>query len=364
MKLIVFGAGASRATHGLPTAENALPTWARWIRDNYKLLALALDWIEPQWESSGARTLEQVWSDIDVAWKERGIPGLTRRIADLGADQPRQVWHLAADCARRETGEPCYYGPQLRGAQRQLWSAEQFLSVVAGWELRCLLQTCFSISARPRACRPYQTVLPPGASTTIISFNYDTLAEQHLTSMGRLWTYGMLTSEGEVRILKPHGSVNLTHVRDGNSDSLLLGLQLSTRDMGYQGTRFVQNLVVGLRDKTEHTADEPSDVIRRHFHTVLEACEAALRGAATLLIVGYSFPAADTTFLDVAARAFAGRDVGSLQLGVIGKGNDAQSQAVVSRLEALAGAALSGRVSFCAHGFEAWARPHTCDGSV
>jgi hypothetical protein len=132
-------------------------------------------------------------------------------------------------------------------------------------------------------------------------------------------------------VLKPHGSVSIAHLRERDGESVCERLQLRVRDMGYQGDRFIQNLVVGLRDKTEHTAVEPSDPIKAHFRIVLDACESAIHRASHLWIAGYSFPAADTTFLDVVARAIAGRGNASLSATVIDKGENPRSQPQLRR---------------------------------
>lgn len=153
MNVIIFGAGASYATHRLPLTANALRAWQEDIEDRHAVLALALDWAVPGWRQ-GKVTLEDAWKRIDLAWKERGFPGVSWKVNPLNVAHRRRVWELAETEQRRETAEPCYYRKQVQSARQAQWSTEQFLSVAAGWELRRLIQR---YRATPRGARPTKT---------------------------------------------------------------------------------------------------------------------------------------------------------------------------------------------------------------
>jgi len=86
------------------------------------LPALDPDWDEVKQRASLGTHLNS--EAIDVAWKERGMVGVGRRIPDLSLGQRRSVWQIAAQEAEREAAEPWYYRPQLRWARQQQWSAE------------------------------------------------------------------------------------------------------------------------------------------------------------------------------------------------------------------------------------------------
>lgn len=361
MNVIIFGAGASYATHGLPLTENVLKAWQEDIDGRHAVLALALDWAVPRWRR-GKLTLEDAWKRIDLAWKEQVFPGVTRKVNPLDMAHRRRVWELAETEQRRETAEPWYYRKQVQSARQAQWSTEQFLSVAAGWELRRLIQRYMAIPGDAARCAPYRSLLEQARPLgSVLSFNYDTLAEQCLDAGEQPWTYDIPSGVGTIGVLKPHGSVNCTHVREGEEDQIRHNVRLRLEDMGYQGKRFVQNLVVGLRVKTEHTSIEPSDAIRLHFQRILNASEVALREAQCVFVVGYSFPSADTTFLDVVARACASRAERSLSLVVIDTVERTRAEGQqLARLRDLFGPALAGAIAYCPHGFEAWGKSHDC----
>src|SRR5947208_1246407 len=105
MNVIIFGAGASFATHALPMTLQALQSWRTTIEQAHPLLALALDWIAPNWRDAGVN-LEEAWQWIDIAWKERELLGIPFRVEPLNLAQRREVWELAEAAQRREEGEP------------------------------------------------------------------------------------------------------------------------------------------------------------------------------------------------------------------------------------------------------------------
>jgi hypothetical protein len=66
-------------------------------------------------------------------------------VRDLTDAERRYVWQQAFHAADAEPQEPAYYRPQIQGAREFGHSTEQFLSVVAGWELRRLVQETFVV---------------------------------------------------------------------------------------------------------------------------------------------------------------------------------------------------------------------------
>jgi SIR2-like domain len=358
--VVIFGAGASFATHRAPLTATALQTWTHSIDKEHKLLGLALDWTVPGWRNARVN-LETAWRTIDLAWNERQMMGIRQSVEPLDAAQRLRVWQLARAEQDRERAEPFYYRTQIAGARRDQWSTEQFLSAAAGWELRRLIQEKLAICRNPSWSTPYVRVLGAlglDSRDSVVSFNYDTLVEQCLDRDHKHWTYDIQSGLRRIAVLKPHGSVNWTQVIDGKGDHIRLGLQLPPRRMGYKGGRLIQNLVVGLRDKTEHTQAESSDKVRSHFQVILDACEAALRTSRRLFVVGYSFPRADTTFLDVVTKASASRPAGSLSLTIISKGYLTPG---LSYIRDLFGPAINEPVVYCPHGFDAWKTHHPCE---
>lgn len=356
--VLILGAGASYATHKLPTANVALKKWQNTIRNDYKILDLALDtWVGKTWAEAN---LEDAWTRIDVAWKEREAKTPSIAIRDLTDPERRQVWKLAFEAKATERGGPRYYDPQIEWARDQGWSTEQFLSVAAGWELRKLIQQKFSAKIDCSSCTPYTRLINELKPTAIISFNYDTLIEQYLDIETHLWTYptGHTGFRG-ISVLKPHGSVNWVHRTRGTlviPDDIDFAIDLSPDEMGYQANRLVQNLVVGLRDKIEHTPAERSPAILSLFRNILSLCEDNLVAADDLWIVGYRFAPADKSFLDVVARSVSRRSK-ALSLNVIDKDCPAQH---LDRVRELFGFPDTCEINYCFCGFEKWADHGFC----
>jgi hypothetical protein len=192
----------------------------------------------------------------------------------------------------------------------------------------------------------------------LISFNYDTLLEQNLSRGG--WTYSEpVTGSAQTWVLKPHGSVSWVHrvsLVDGVADQVDLGKTLKPGQMGYEKDWLVQNLVVGLRAKVEHTVGERSWEIRRLFGTILRGCERAVAEASKIWVVGYRFAPADRSFLDVMARALA-RRTGPPSVGVIDFGSPGRLLPWIQHLFAMK---IDGPLRYCFCGFRKWAEHGFC----
>lgn len=313
MNLLIVGAGASAAVGGLPMPSDALERWLDAILNRHHILGLALDsWVGRCWDKEN---LEVAWGKIDGAWNERIETGIPFRARELTDPEREKVWELADLAARTEPDEPNYYRTQIRCARAAGWTAEQSLSVAAGWELRKLIQATFAATTTAAARGAYGTLLGQLEPSTVISFNYDTLLEQCLPS-GR-WSYD---ASAELTVLKPHGSVNWTHDL-GKPERVQIDIDLPADAMGYWRGGLKQNLVVGLRPKVEHTGAEGSSVVHDLMKTILDRCEDAIAEADSVWVLGYSFPAADATFRDVMSRGIARRSR-SLEASLIDKRDD------------------------------------------
>jgi len=53
---------------------------------------------------------------------------------------------------------------------------------------------------------------------TVITFNYDTLVEDSITGMNKLWNHGLETKKGGTTILKMHGSIDWLVCKRGEAD--------------------------------------------------------------------------------------------------------------------------------------------------
>ncbi len=320
MNVLIIGAGASNAIGGLPTAFTALKAWQADILGNYRLLAFALEgWLGENWPNTN---LEAAWTRIDLAWKERAAGAQGLEVPDLTHAQRQEVWRRAFEAAAAEAPGPAYYQTQIQGARDLGHSTEQFLSIAAGWELRRLIQEKFVLPVGDSGRKLYAEVLQQARPDAVISFNYDTLLEQCLP--GDSWTYTAAELDRRrTPVLKPHGSVNWVHRHPritGPAEEIEFQVTLQADAMGYHGNWLVQNAVIGLRAKIEHTPAESSPAIRTLFRGILNRCEEVLAVTDRVWIVGYRIAPADTGFLDVLARALAQRHAPP-QVSVIGHGN-------------------------------------------
>lgn len=220
------------------------------------------------------------------------------------------------------------------------------------------------------SCGPYERLLRDLQPTTVISFNYDTLLEQYLDLERRAWTYEALpTGSYPISILKPHGSVNWMYRRRGThrvQEEVNFCTILSLEGMGYcRGRWLVQNLVVGLRDKIEHTPQEESPGIRRVFRKILGACERALTDAEEVWIVGYRFASADTSFLEILAHSRTCRAKPPLLrvIDFVDPASPKRLQQILEKLRRirdLFGLPGKARFPYCFCGFEQWANHAFC----
>jgi hypothetical protein len=132
----------------------------------------------------------------------------------------------------------------------------------------------------------------------IVSFNYDTVFERSLPAAAS-WAYaGLEDTTRQVRILKPHGSINWE--RTGN---IVVPVQSTDTPVIVAPThlKFIQT--VGDGQDVNGYLDTAEEVKR-----VWEEMESEMRAARILVFIGYSFPIADLYFSSVLRTALSGRD--------------------------------------------------------
>jgi len=246
------------------------------------------------WEVGGEpQDLEQFWVGLDRAFNQNARVGREeeKRIQDL-------LTQSKEDPAHPELGP--YYDLYLSGS-----TPSSRAQAVAGFELKCLLQDLLFVP-------PPETILLArlwkGLSLplAIVTFNYDLFVEHTLP---RSYSYEPVQDAEAVEIVKLHGSVQWYHNKfcdrqgpcqfcwaDGPRP-LNIGheREASRASASYDQTvlRLRDPLMIGLREKREFARDEGAEVIRDHFTGLLRRTNRLLQQAERVLIIGFSFSAAD-----------------------------------------------------------------------
>jgi hypothetical protein len=156
------------------------------------------------------------------------------------------------------------------------------------------------------------------------------------------------------------------------AEQVQFNVSLAHDAMGYRAGWFEQNLVIGLRAKIEHTSLEQSPLIRALFRDILTECEEVLAAAKQIYIVGYRFAPADTTFLDVVARA-VGRRLRVPRVSVIDYAGPSRPLAriryffgapgkLLPRIRNILGLPVGAPLPHCFHGFAGWVKHGFCQG--
>lgn len=286
--VIIFGAGASKATHDLPVDANFLSTYAGEVRNDF-FLQLALDKIfgASNWISEG---LENAWTEIDDNYNQPKVVLTTMEIKDVLREFEK----------RAEVEEsrpfPRYYWTYFHRDRRSR-TPYNYLFLFAGWELRKLMLKFLNVSLRPERVQPYrhlfERVRQEDESFSTVSLNYDRLAEQALEA----YHYYPFQEGTGHEVLKPHGSLNWKHViPTGRPDSIEVIGALSVEDLGYdEDGSLIQHSIIGLvRTKREFGPSEESSAIRYYYPRILDRSVTLLTAAESIYIIGYSFPLGDT----------------------------------------------------------------------
>jgi hypothetical protein len=123
---------------------------------------------------------------------------------------------------------------------------------------------------------------------SIVSFNYDTVAENSLT---KAWHYAGINGPGGIPVYKPHGSVNWCINPTGTigiDDNPAVPLIVAPTHLKFTGLQQNQGASkVGYLD--QHS----------QLRLVWEQMESQLQQAKALAFIGYSFPEADLYFSSV-----------------------------------------------------------------
>jgi len=203
--------------------------------------------------------------------------------------------------ANQEKGKFKYYSYYLREA-RQAGTPYQYLFMFAGWELRKIAATVYSKRLNEHDKIPYLKLIEKLNTLSnhdipnFISFNYDTLLEQALENI----YYPALDPEevGKYPVLKPHGSVNWIHTNNKPISSRRTPLPID--EIGFLEGVLHQHSIIGLSfNKIEFDMDKQlelgaSEVGNLYGNRILNEFDRMLREADQIIIIGYSFPFADT----------------------------------------------------------------------
>lgn len=284
--VIIFGAGASKATHQLPLDADFLLVHEKYIREDFFLqLALKKIFGASNWPKE---SLENAWSEIDDNYNRSKVVLTTAEI--------KAVLQEFEDRAGKESGRvPTYYWTYFN-KDRTFRTPHNYLFLFAGWELRKLMLTVYNASLRPASAQPYnklfKRVSEQDDSFAVISFNYDTVAEQALT----VYRYYPFKESNGYEFLKPHGSLNWKHViPNDRTDSISAVDNLSVEDLGFSETEcLIQHSIIGLtRTKREFRPLEESTAVSFYYPRILDRSAVLLSRADSLYIIGYSFPLGD-----------------------------------------------------------------------
>jgi len=171
----------------------------------------------------------------------------------------------------------------------------------AGWQLRKYVASVYSVTASDAIQESYRRLIKQLRKTTggdelvFISFNYDTLLEQSLSSYHY---YGLNDCEprsNTFNIIKPHGSVNWLHVVNKSISQQKHPIPIS--QIGYkENGELHQHAIVGLvANKIEYDKDKQADTCVKSLYVdrLLPLMTKELSEAHSIVVIGYSFPLVD-----------------------------------------------------------------------
>jgi hypothetical protein len=182
--------------------------------------------------------------------------------------------------------------PQLKVAVEKVWAA-----------LTAEIGTVFSkFPANADSRKLYRKFLDQHVRSrdTIVSFNYDTIFEESIHSYQRFYYDGLQArARGEIRVLKPHGSVNWSL-----SKKFIRVERAPKRSVIVAPThlKFVGNNNGGIAD-TYGYLNQTNEMPK-----IWASMEGQMRGAKALVFIGYSFPVADLYFSSVLRSIIAARN--------------------------------------------------------
>lgn len=243
--------------------------------------------------------LEEVWTFLEFAGKE-----LFRGAVSL--EQERKGWVEAICKPGAQTLDEHCLCVQCREDQTIPPSKEIDLLLVAGWDLRRLLNRVYDELVQPAACNRYLALLDKygitkDQTTTLISLNYDTVLESALCHAGIPWHYRhvpttVLRNPCSIRVLKPHGSLNWRF--HGNEPPIEIGTDYRMSPVKCQSRRnndFEEQMIIPPTQIKQAimVAETQTPEVRKLFREIWTEAVDALHAASRVFVIGYSFPPTD-----------------------------------------------------------------------
>lgn len=298
-KRIVFWTGTGFSYGSQNEDRNRPPLGENFFASNQvRALIQRYPILAKTWEIYGSpENLEKFWWELDTHFNE------VKSFSDRQQVQLKKCLAIAVEKPASK-GLKDYYRLYNEGLKGDISSR---IRAVAGFELKALLidvlkgprETELLLSLWQAICCPFR----------ILTFNYDLFAERTVIQARRGYAYKPTLQEGTVDCLKPHGSLQWVHKkycpregqgkfrwRDGDKRLMReLGLKVSTPWGRFVGDKFhlYDPLIVGLRQKREFTAEEQNQLVRKFFGSLLSDSQEVLREARTVIVIGFSFQAAD-----------------------------------------------------------------------
>lgn len=289
--VIWLGAGASYGSQ-LKTRAKAPPLTQTFFKDSSVQVLMPLyPVLTGVWQAFGRPSdLESFWQDLDKGFDSpNSLPSCN--IDDLVERLRQSVTLLYATEERRN-----YYHYYLDRLSVDPPANYKKAVAVAGWELKLLLidllnQVDWDLTLHQHL---FGSVRGP---FSLVTFNYDTIAEQALERIGFGFTYEE-PRNGCVVVSKPHGSIQWNWRKPSNE---FFKLRTKTSQSAFGITRddvFQDPLMIGLRTKRELTGEDTSEAVNRFWSEPLAQARTLLQDARRVIVVGFAFQEADKYLWD------------------------------------------------------------------
>ncbi len=255
--VLIIGAGCSAGSQGLPLDKDFLKTTSWEIKKTHflekvlKKIYMPLDRVNvvDPWENY---RLEIVWSEIvanqrspKIILAPDEIQGIYTKLKELAIDE------------RRKNLQKEYYAYYYYQSATNETPYAYFFKF-AEWELRKTAFEAYKRVLDSNNRRFYKKLIDLVSNERdfkIISFNYDTLIEQSLEENSYQYLLPYISSDQNIEIIKPHGSVNWALLRSSNygrpdleEHSFVLKNDLSWSEFGFYEHYFEEPAIVGLTD--------------------------------------------------------------------------------------------------------------------
>lgn len=183
------------------------------------------------------------------------------------------------------------------------------MSLLVGWDLRCLLSETYREIESPGVPTNYQKLMesykiPEARPTVFISLNYDTVLERALTCAEFPWYYAHIPTATErdpsgITVIKPHGSLNWLF--EGNEPQVSISTDYGLEPVANRCSevnQFQEAMIIaptqlkGALNIPETQAALTIDLFGKIWKSVADA----LVDADRVFTIGYSFPSTDHHF--------------------------------------------------------------------